>query len=118
MAMMIQAPNFKNRPPVNMYPHLTFEPYAHKQFPEWVMAPEGWTPIAGMETEAARDGVKVLVHDEEEKQAVLSGSASTVRETDEKTSLYAQAETLGIDVDKRWSLDTLRRKVTGRSDAA
>lgn len=118
MAALIQAPNFKHRPPVNMYPHLTFEPYAHKQFPEWVTAPAGWAPISGMETEAVGGAVKVLVHDEEEKQAVLSGSASTVRETDEKTSLYAQAETLGIDVDKRWSLDTLRRKVTGRSEAA
>jgi hypothetical protein len=94
--MQVQKP-FGNRPAPNLYPHISFDPYEYRQFPEWV------TPAGG--------GDPVLVTDEEEKARALGGVGPDVGAEDEKTSLYVIAERKGIVVDKRWSLDTLRAKV-------
>lgn len=114
--MLVGKPNLYNRPPINMYPHLSFEPYRFIQFPEWVTPPHATRDADGTARDENGNVVAaVLCHDEEEKQNVMRGAVSTAptKETDEKTSLYVRAENKGIAVDKRWSLETLRRKVDG-----
>lgn len=119
--MTVSRVNMHARPPVNMYPHLSFETYRFIQFPEWVMPAGAVAGKDGVFRDAAGARVEaVLCRDEEEKQNVLRGEATvgTPREADEKTSLYALAAEKGIEIDRRWGLDTLRRKVTGMAEAA
>lgn len=112
MPAIIQFPSNVKRPPVDLYPHIQFPGYEFVQFPEWVVAPEGWQPTGAETLDKSDPGkVKVLVHDEDEKRRVLEGVAPVSGETDEKTELLALADRKGIIVDKRWSLETLRQKV-------
>lgn len=114
--MAVSRTNAHARPPINMYPHLSFEPYRYIAFPMWVYPQGVACDSAGIYRDAFNNVVQpTLCHDEEERQNALGGSVepTSPREADEKLSLYAMAEQKGIVVDRRWGMDTLKRKVQG-----
>lgn len=79
---------------------MKFSPYEYHEFPKWIQTGE-------------KDGkpVGVIVHDEDEEVEARATMAPPAREADERARLILLAETKGVQVDKRWSIDRLSKTI-------
>lgn len=79
---------------------MKFAPYEYREYPKWVETGEKNGQPTG-----------VVVQDEEEEAQVKATLSAPVRDADERARLILLAETKGVQIDKRWSLDRMAKAI-------
>lgn len=125
---MSQAPA-PRQIPNTMYDRMAFPEYEFREWPQAIPVVDGVVQKSPYDARRKAHPV-VMVHSQEELDALLSGSARVVpvnpdavvsagrveSEDDIRADLYVRADQVGAKIDKRWSIERIERAIAEASE--
>jgi hypothetical protein len=102
-----------------LHPHHIVPPSVPTEYPKWVKRADGQSVVVKSRLEEAQVTGQELEEDESEPHCEtvnhLFASRPVVEEPlPEKTQLQLEAQSLGIEVDRRWGVKKLRKEIEAR----